>query len=384
MSVPYNDLLPLHKPIWDELDNAFHRVVDSHRFVKGPQVEEFEKEWAAYCGAPYAVGVSSGTSALELLLKTLIDPGDYVIVPAMTFQATAEAVVNVGAHPIFVDVDSNGQINTETLEYAIDNHNDWHDSGKRIKAVIIVHLWGHVVNTPFLKRVLNRISDVHVIEDCAQVHGGKYVDGNVVGSLDWTDCAWSFFPGKNLGAFGDAGAVTMHNLEVYDAIRSLRNHGRLNTTYRLVGTNARMDEIQAAVLRVKLKYLDGWNQERRKLAMTYHKSLYPLESPGKGFLWTQSANSQSGDVYHVYSVTCRGDQKRRVLSAAQDAEIELREHYSTVIPYTPPFREVHDQRYPEAEFITQHQISLPLFPGMTHAQQTEVIDFLFHQLQGKN
>src|SRR6267378_2113247 len=286
--VPFLDLNAHHAALRGELDRAVREVIDSSAFAGGPFVEKFEAEFASYCGCQHAIGVGSGTEALWLsLLACGIGPGDEVITVPNTFMATAEAITYCGARPVFVDVDDRTYtMDPAGLEEAV---------GSRTKAIIPVHLFGQPADMdPILE--FAREHDLLVIEDAAQAHGAKY-KGRKVGTLGHAGC-FSFYPGKNLGAFGEAGAVVTDNLELQEKIRVLRDHGQVRKYHHtMVGWNCRMDGIQAAVLRVKLRYLEKGNQLRRSHAAHYDQALGDLEE-----VVTPAHAADVQHVYHVYAI----------------------------------------------------------------------------------
>ena len=268
MKVPLTDLTAQYKSIKDEIDAAVHRVLDSGPFILGSEVKAFEEEIAAYCGTKFAVGVASGTDALHLaLLACGIRPGDEVITTPFTFIATTEAIVNCGAVPIFADIDPRTyNIEPAQIESKITS---------RTKAILPVHLYGQpAAMEPILE--LSKKRDIKVIEDCAQALGAEY-RGKKAGSLGDAGCL-SFFPAKNLGAYGDGGMVVTNDSEITEVVGMLRVHGAETAYYhRMPGFNSRLDALQAAVLRVKLKRLEGWNEVRREKASLYGRLLGQIE-----------------------------------------------------------------------------------------------------------
>jgi dTDP-4-amino-4,6-dideoxygalactose transaminase len=265
-SIPFLDLGAMHSEVRRELDAAWHRAVDSSCFVGGDPVSEFEAAFSAYCGQAEAVGVANGTDALSLILRGLeIGPGDEVIVPANTFVATAEAVCTVGAIPVFVDVDP------ATLLVTADHVTAALTS--RTAAVMVVHLYGQPANMAALGAVCAK-AGIHLIEDAAQAHGARF-ENRPAGSFG-TAAAFSFYPSKNLGAFGDGGIVVTGDAALANAVRSLANHGRSEVAahqHRVIGTNSRLDALQAEVLSIKLARLDHWNECRRQIHSWYDELL---------------------------------------------------------------------------------------------------------------
>ncbi len=270
MKVPFLDLKAQYKTIREEISIAIQKVLDSCAFAGGPFVEEFENEFAKFCGCKYAIGVGSGTEALWLTMIALgIGEGDEVITVPNTFIATVEAISFCGAKPIFVDINKNYYtMNPALLEQAIT---------PKTKAIIPVHLFGQVADMDPIMDVAKK-HGLFVIEDTCQAHGAEYM-GKKTGSIGDTGC-FSFYPGKNLGAYGEAGAVVTNNMELNEKIRMLRDHGQSKKYYHdIVGWNARMDGIQGAILSVKLKHLSKWNEARRTNAKLYneHFLIYMLQ-----------------------------------------------------------------------------------------------------------
>jgi dTDP-3-amino-3,4,6-trideoxy-alpha-D-glucose transaminase len=337
---------------------AIGAVADTGQFMLGEEVERFEAEFARYCEAAHAVGVSSGTDALLLALRALaIGPGDEVLVPANSFIATAEAVSLIGATPCFVDVDPiTHTVTTETLEPAI---------GERTKAIIVVHLYGRTVDmAPVLE--LARARRLRVVEDACQAHGARYA-GRPVGAIGDIGC-FSFYPSKNLGAWGDGGAVTTDSPDLADRVRLLRSHGeRPRHHHQLIGMTARLDAIQAAVLRVKLPMLDRWNAARRAIAARLTDDLVdvPVSQPA-GLL------PATDHVYHQYVVTTRcRDQLRAHL---ERYGVATAVHYPTPIHRSRPYRTRAGARLPVAERLAGQVCSLPIYPSMTEVAVHQVVD----------
>jgi dTDP-4-amino-4,6-dideoxygalactose transaminase len=346
----------------EELMGAVREVAERGAFTLGEPVEAFEREFAAYCETDFAVGVSSGTEALVLALRALeIGPGDEVIVPANSFIATAEAVSAVGATVRLVDVDPESHLITaEIIERNL---------GRRVRAVIPVHLFGCTVEMdPIL--ALARDAGVHVIEDACQAHGARY-RGRRVGRLGVFGC-FSFYPTKNLGGWGDGGAVVTSASDLADRVRLLRAHGEQpRYHHRIVGTTARLDALQAAVLRRKLTRLDAWNDQRRLLgARMRTRLLADLERSGSsGAIELTAAPSGEGDhVYHLFVVRSnRRDELREHLSRCGVASAV---HYPTPIHLTDAYcgLGLSRGRLPVSERLADEICSLPLFPGMSDEQ----------------
>jgi dTDP-3-amino-3,4,6-trideoxy-alpha-D-glucose transaminase len=358
-AVPFTRLDFQDPGLLEELMGAVRQVAECGAFTLGEQVEKFEREFAAYCESEFAVGVSSGTSALELALRALeIGPGDEVIVPANSFIATAEAVSAVGATPLLVDVDPESHlIDAEILAASLT---------PRVRCVIPVHLFGSTVEMdPILE--LAAQTGVHVVEDACQAHGAWY-RGRRVGSLGEIGC-FSFYPTKNLGAWGDGGALVTSSLRLTRRLRLLRAHGeRPRYCHRVVGATARLDALQAAVLRRKLRRLDAWNKERRRLGSTLRARLGAAETLDLPALRTANADH----VYHLFAVRC---EQREQLRAHLDAcGVASAVHYPTPIHLTEAYAHLGMPAgsLPASEMLAQRICSLPLFPGMSERELDQV------------
>ena len=359
--IPFFDLASAHAELANELAEAWRRTMSTGAFIGGPAVAEFEANWADYCGTRHCVGVGSGTAALELTLAALgIGPGDEVVVPASTFFATASAVRTVGATPVFVDVDPTTLLMTaDGLRAALT---------RRTVAVIIVHLYGQPADMDAIGAVA-AAAGIAVIEDAAQAHGATW-RGQQAGSFGHAGC-FSFYPGKNLGAFGDAGAVVTNDAWLADAIRSLANHGRTNGTHyahERIGGNHRLDALQAAILSVKLRRLDAWNAQRKRVVGWYRTSLskLPVEP-----IETAAGASSSNHLF-VIQVAQR-DRLRQLLS---DRGVATGIHYPIPCHKQPALHCDDAPRLPVAESAAERVLSLPLFPHLTRAQVAEVVSAL--------
>jgi len=354
----------------EELMGAVRDVAERGAFTLGEPVEAFEREFAAYCETDFAVGVSSGTEALALALRALeIGPGDEVIVPSNSFIATAEAVSAVGATPRLVDVDPDSHLITAEI---VAEH-----LGPRVRCVIPVHLFGATVELDDIL-ALTREAGVHLIEDACQAHGARY-RGRRVGSLGVFGC-FSFYPTKNLGAWGDGGAVVTSVPELADRVKLLRAHGeRPRYNHRMVGTTARLDALQAAVLRRKLARLEGWNDERRRLGATLRTRLQTelaeLSDPGSvPAIELVSAPSAEGDhVFHLFVIRCEERDALREHLAARGVASAV--HYPTPIHLTEAYAGLglEPGSLPVCERLAERMCSLPLFPGMSDAELERVV-----------
>ena len=360
MSIRFYDLERLHRPIRQELDGAWQRVLDSGYFVLGPEVEAFEAELASWCGARHAIGTGSGLDALTLTLKAMqIGAGHEVLIPAHTFIATALAVTAAGATPVTVDVcDDTGNIDATRLEAALT---------PATRAVIAVHLYGQ----PADMDPVNAFAHEHglrVIEDAAQAHGAAY-RGRRIGTLSDAAC-FSFYPAKNLGALGDGGAVVTDDAGLADALRLLRNYGsREKYVHVEQGTNSRLDELQAALLRVKLPHLENWNAARRRIAATYSEGLAGVDG-----LQLPVVPGWADPVWHLYVV--RHPCRDRLLTALDALGVQCQIHYPFAIHRSPVFARdpLAGSRHPHSEAWTARCLSLPIAPYLTDAEVARVID----------
>jgi dTDP-4-amino-4,6-dideoxygalactose transaminase len=366
--IPLVDLKAQYAAIKPEVDAAMQTVMDSTAFINGPQVRSFEESYAAFCGARHAVGVQSGTSALHLALMACdIGPGDEVIVPSMTFIATAEMIGRTGARPVFADVDLRTcNLDAGSLERAIT---------PRTKAVIVVHLYGQPAEMDPILAVAQR-HGLRVIEDAAQAHGAEY-RGRRAGTLG--DVAtFSFYPGKNLGAYGDAGAVVTNDDRIAEEVRLLRNHGRRSKyTHEREGFNYRLDTLQAAVLEVKLRHLEAWNAARRRIADLYRQHLagLPVELPHEA--------EHLRSVYHLFVI--RVQNRDRILAHMTENGIGAGVHYPVALHMQPAydFLGYRPEDLPVSRAAGETVLSLPIYPEMTEAQVEQVAATLSEVLRGR-
>ena len=359
-AVPLNDLAAMTAELRPELDGAWHEAVSASAFIGGDAVSRFEDEWSAYCGTRHAVGVANGTDAIELTLRALgIGAGDEVIVPANTFVATAEAVVLAGAAPRFVDVDDETLLLTPAIAGAAIN--------ERTAAIIAVNLYGNMPRLDELAALAER-SGIALIEDAAQSQGARW-KGRPAGSFGVAGC-FSFYPGKNLGAFGDAGAVVTDDGGLADSIRMLGNHGRPPDAahiHSVVGRNSRLDAVQAAVLSAKLTRLDSWNAARRQAVQAYaellshHVRILTVEP------WALS-------VHHQHVV--RMDQRDDAMDALRDSGIQSAIHYPIPCHHQAGYTTYATTALPVVERAAGEILSLPLFPHITERQIEHVCQSL--------
>jgi dTDP-4-amino-4,6-dideoxygalactose transaminase len=363
MAVPFVDLQAQYRAIKAEVDEAIRRVLDSSAFILGREVEAFERAFSEYVGARECVGVSNGTAAIQLALTACgVGAGDEVIVPANTFFATAEAVSTAGATPVFVDCDPvTYNIDAARIEAAVT---------PRTRAVIPVHLYGQPADLDAVFEVAKR-HNLIVIEDAAQAHGARY-KGKRVGARGRASC-FSFYPGKNLGAYGEGGAVTTDDAEVARRVRMLRDHGsEQKYRHEIVGYNFRLEGIQGAVLNVKLKHLDGWNESRRAHAARYRELLAPLASAGAVTLPREASDVEH--VYHLFVIQTEArDALQRYLSAAG---VQTGIHYPVPVHLQPAYASLKYKEgdFPSAESQSRRVLSLPMFAELTGRQIKYVAD----------
>ncbi|TFD52141.1 DegT/DnrJ/EryC1/StrS family aminotransferase [Cryobacterium frigoriphilum] len=354
------DLGLQHRQIAAQVAEGFARVFAATSFIQGPAVTQFESDFAAYCGIEHVIGVGNGTDALELALRGAgIGAGDEVIVPANTFIATAEAVVRAGASVVFVDCDEN---------FLIDPARVHEQMTARTRAVMAVHLYGQTAPVDDLRAVVG--SAVVIVEDAAQSQGARY-RGRRAGSLGDVG-GTSFYPGKNLGAYGDAGAVLTTSAEIAARVRMLANHGSVHKyEHESIGTNSRLDSLQAVVLSAKLARLDEWNAERRVLAERYSSMLGDTER-----VVTPVTVPGNEHVFHQYVVRVPG--RDRVVAALNAVGIGAGIHYPYPVHLSPAFAGAAQGvgSFPVAEALAGQIMSLPIYPGLTVAQQDRVVEVL--------
>jgi dTDP-4-amino-4,6-dideoxygalactose transaminase len=357
--IPFLNLKKQYLSIASEVQHAVSAVCDSGEFVLGREVRAFEEEFAAYCGTRFGVAVNSGTSALHLaLLAAGVGPGDEVITVPATFVATVSAITYTGARPVFVDVDpSTYVIDTAQIEEALT---------ERTKAILPVHLYGHPADMDSILTIARRKGLV-VIEDAAQAHGAEY-HRRRCGSLGDLGC-FSFYPGKNLGAYGEAGLVTTNDEELARKLRMLRDWGAERKYEHVIkGFNYRMDAIQGAVLRIKLRYLEQWTEMRRTRAAQYAAVLRdtPLQLPIEAH--------DCRHVYHIYPVLC--DRRAELISSLNSRGIQTGIHYPYPIHLLPAYADLNYRagRFPVAERIASNEASLPMSAELTEQDVYEVAE----------
>jgi dTDP-4-amino-4,6-dideoxygalactose transaminase len=356
--IPVLDLKPQYAAVKLNIQDAVDRVLDSGQFVMGPEVQAFERETALYLNTRYAISVNSGTDALFISLRALgIGPGDEVITTPFTFFATAEAISHVGATPVFVDIDRRTfNIDSELIAEKIT---------PRTKAILPVHLFGQAADmAPILS--LARKYDIMILEDVAQAFGGKY-QGQKLGTIGDVG-AFSFFPSKNLGACGDGGLIATNDTAVAELARMLRVHGA-KEKYRneVVGYNSRLDELQAAILRVKLPYIDQWNAQRRRVAARYNELLKDLPD-----IVTPVEAAYSEHVYHQYTVRILNDKRNQVQEWLAEAGIGAMVYYPISVHELPVYKDVHYSLARSCEAASE-VLSLPIWPQLSPSAQERIV-----------
>jgi dTDP-4-amino-4,6-dideoxygalactose transaminase len=383
--IPFLDLVTSHRELEEELVHVFRESLQSAAFIGGQQVEAFEREFGAYCGSTCCVGVGSGTDALRFaLMASGVGRGDAVVTVSHTFIATVEAISQAGAETEFVDIDeSTYTMSPEALAAYLDGCRKdpgtgrplGRRTGKPIKAIVPVHLYGQVADMDAILKLAER-HGLLVIEDACQAHGAEYRSGELwrrAGSIGKA-AAFSFYPGKNLGACGEAGAVTTDDPEVARKVKMLRDHGQTQKYHHdLEGYNGRLDAIQAAFLRIKLRRLDAWNAERRAAAFRYNRELAPVAGLLPTGIITPREAGWSRAVYHLYVIRTRD---RDALAGHLKANgISTGLHYPVPVHLQHCYKEwgISEGSLPATERVAAEILSLPMFPGLTAAQQGHVV-----------
>ena len=347
--VSFLDLRSINLQIKSEIEDAISRVISSGMYILGAELEKFENEWAKYCETSHAIGVGNGLDALRLSLMALrIGPGDEVIVPSNTYIATWLSITSLGAVPIPVEPDERSfNINPNLITASIT---------EKTKAIMLVHLYGQPADIDSIKAIANKYN-LYVIEDAAQAHGAKY-KGRKIGGHGDIIC-WSFYPGKNLGALGDGGAITTNNNQIADQIRVLRNYGsKTKYVHEVKGINSRLDEIQAAVLRIKLRHLDVWNEKRSVIAAAYSKILLDTD------IISPYVESWADPAWHLYVI--RSKNRNALQKNLEQLNISTLVHYPT-----PPHMQLaysnmgfNRNSFPLAHEISNEILSLPIGPHL--------------------
>jgi dTDP-4-amino-4,6-dideoxygalactose transaminase len=358
-SIPLVGLFDQYQTIKPEIDEAIERIIAKSAFVGGEEVRSFEREFAAYCETKACVGVGNGTDAVYLTLRALdVGPGDEVITVAHTFIATSEAISMTGARPVFVDIREDTMLlDPALLERAITSHT---------KAIVPVHLYGQPCDMDAIMDVAAR-HGLKVIEDAAQAHGARW-RGRRVGAIGDAAC-FSFYPGKNLGAFGDAGAVVSQDEDLIERIRMLANHGRLEKyTHKMEGVNSRLDGLQAAILRVKLRHLDDWNQSRRR-----HADFY-LETLSNSEIRPPVIHENALPVWHLFVV--RIADREAFQRKLKEEGIATGIHYPVPLHLQPAYQDfkIPLGTLPVTERVSGEVVSLPMYPELTPAELETVVN----------
>ena len=363
--IPFVDLKVQYDSIKDEIDEAIQKVLNNTSFIMGEELKKFEEEFARFCNVKYAIGVANGSDALILALRACeIGEGDEVITVPHTFIATTEAISNVGGKVVFVDIDPK--------TYTIDIAKIEEKINERTKAIIPVHLYGQPADMdPIMK--LAKKYNLKVIEDAAQAHGAEY-KGKKVGSIGDVAC-FSFYPGKNLGAYGDAGMVVTNNEEIAEKVKLLRNHGRITKKYEhdIEGYSSRLDNLQAAILRVKLRHLNKWNESRRENAKKYNKLLNNI-----GGITTPYEANYAKHVYHLYVIGVEKEGRDKLREELKSKGIATGIHYPIPLHLQPAYNYLGYKRgdFPITEKASQEIISLPMFAELSDEQIEEIVKII--------
>lgn len=355
MSIPFVDLKAQYQSIQSEIDDAIRKVIDQTSFIGGDLIKNFEHGFARFVGTDHCIGVANGTDAIEIALKALgIGPGDQVIVPALTWISTASAVNNVGAEPVFVDVlPDERTMDPDLIEDKIT---------EKTRAIIPVHLYGLPARMDSILSIASKNS-LFVIEDCAQSHGAE-INGKRVGTFG-AIATFSFYPGKNLGAYGDAGAIVTNDEQLATTCRMLSNHGQLSKhDHRIIGRNSRLDTMQAAILKAKLPHIEEWTESRRKVADWYGKKLQKVVIP--------SVPSGYRHAFHLYVI--QSEHRDLLMDKLKAANIGCAIHYPTPLPHLACYTYKGHKKgeFPAAEKLCDQILSLPMFAEL----MTEEVDWI--------
>ncbi len=355
MNIPMVDLKGQYESLKDEIDSSILQALSETRFILGPNVQSFDQEVAEHLGAKHAISCANGTDALHLaLLAAGIQPGDEVITTAFTFIATAEAIRYIGAIPVFVDIQPQSfNIDPDRIRAAVTD---------KTRAILPVHLFGQAADMNEIQAIADEF-ELLIIEDCAQSFGARY-QGKTTGTLGCVG-SFSFFPSKNLGCYGDGGMVTTNNDELAARVRMLRNHGSSKQYHHdVIGFNSRLDELQAVILRIKLKHIDDYNRKRLEVARTYNQLL-----AGSRFT-TPHIPDDRDHVFHQYTLLCDERDKLRETILAQDIACAV--YYPIPLHQQQAFHDTEQPELPVTESTAERCLSFPIFPEMT-AQQIETV-----------
>jgi dTDP-4-amino-4,6-dideoxygalactose transaminase len=358
--IPFVDLTAQYHSIKEEIDNAIQQVISETAFIGGKYATKFEKEFSAFLGVNHCIACANGTDSIEILLKAMgVTKGDEVIVPAISWISTSEAVSSVGAIPVFVDI--------HPEYYTIDITKIEEKITSKTKAIIPVHLYGQPIDMVSLMQLAKK-HQLKVLEDCAQAHGAEF-NKQKVGTFG--DCAsFSFYPGKNLGSYGDAGAMVTNNNEIARLARMIANHGQEGKHNHIIeGRNSRMDGLQAAILSVKLNHLTNWTDHRIANAKIYNKEFSEILE-----IITPKVITKGKHVFHLYVI--RYKERKRLIDKLKDKDIATAIHYPTALPFLPCYS---NRKFTASDFPVAHQIqdeilSLPMYPELTEANIKEVVN----------
>ncbi|MEN8120232.1 MAG: DegT/DnrJ/EryC1/StrS family aminotransferase [Bacteroidota bacterium] len=357
MKIPFVDLKTQYSSLKKEMDAAIHSVIDRTAFIKGSEIKEFEEAYARDFGVKHCIGVANGTDAIYITLKMLgIGTGDEVITVANSWISTAETISQTGATPVFIDIDQYSTIDANKIEEKINS---------KTKAIIPVHLYGQPAEIKKIKNIADQYN-LFLIEDCAQAHFAEF-EGQKVGTFG-NAATFSFYPGKNLGAYGDAGAIITNNDELAEKLRMYANHGALKKhNHKITGINSRLDTLQAAVLKVKLPHIHEWNYKRANNAKYYDKILNRI-----GDVITPLKRENVKHVYHVYSI--RTKHRNDLEQFLKDNDIGTAIHYPVSIPFMDAYKELNYQfsDLPNAATFQDEILSLPMYPELTK----EMMDYV--------
>lgn len=360
MNVPFVDLKSQYHSIKQEIDGAIQNIMENTSFIGGPIVKEFEQSFSDYLGVQHCVSCANGTDAIEIALQALgIGKGDEVIVPAMSWISTAEAVNTVGATPVFVDV--------LPQKFTIDPNKIRNKITEKTKGIIPVHLYGKSAEMSEIMNIAKEFN-LKVIEDCAQAHGAEFGGRKI--STFGDIATFSFYPGKNLGAYGDAGSIVTNNSNLAEKCRMIANHGQLSKhNHQMTGRNSRLDTLQAAILKVKLKHIDGWTTQRIEKAKYYNKCLSDMNI-------TLPIMDDSKHVFHLYVINI--ERRDEIKVELKKRGVATQVHYPTALPLLPPYVSKEDTtEYPIATALAKNGLSLPLFPELEKAE----IEYVTEQLK---
>jgi dTDP-4-amino-4,6-dideoxygalactose transaminase len=359
--IPFVDLHSQYITIKDEIDNAISDVIQNTAFIGGKKITEFEDAFAQWLGVKFCIGCANGTDSIEILLQAMdIGIGDEVIVPAVSWISTSEAVSSTGATPIFVDIDPlTFTIDVNKIEAALSN---------KTKAIIPVHLYGHPADMLTIMTLAKKYN-LKVIEDCAQAHGAT-INGKNIGTFG-DAASFSFYPGKNLGAYGDAGGMVTNNSDISKKARQISNHGQEGKHNHLIeGRNSRLDGLQAAILNVKLPYLNKWVNDRNKVGQRYLKSINPSK--------VELPSIKNGCVHAWHLFVIQSENRDELKKYFFENGVETAIHYPTALPFLKCYenRNFKASDYPLAYEFTNKILSIPMFPELNEDEQAKVIDLL--------